>query len=814
MRTWLDDDSDGWRLHRAVAARALEWQADDRSEQLLERGPRLAALQSWQVGHPNELTELEQQFLNASLRQERRRTTTKRLTVSALALLGGIALIAGLTVRSSRAAASESRRWSAFNTDEVTVRTLAARAREQATVNLDLALLLAVEANSIDATRQAAPDGTPPSTGAEARSSLLEVLQRTAYLTAFLYGDERPRRAAVLAASGTRVAAGSDNGTVAFWDVDERVLVRDPVAAHGTSEVRGLAASPDGTMVASSGEDGTVRIWDPVTGNPVGEALTHNEPDPDARTFNHNAVPAVTFSPDGRLLASGDRHGSIIVWDLASRQPVQRLQERTGGRPNDPDDPPIVLTLDFSPDTALLASAVTLPDADNNSNEEGTFTLWDWRTGTELLQHEPVHNGSTNAIQFDPSGEHFITCGQDRSIILWDLDKLLAGAGEASTSRRFSPHNNGVLDCVFTPDGTTIVSTSNEVALTDVHDRAAVLEGAALQTTYERAHTGVVAAVSFDPGSTRFITSATDGKIAVSDLAHTIAAGRRLHVPGESPSLAAGGPASGVGISPDGRTAVVGRPDGTLTIFDGDTGDVRAGPIDAHNNQIWLISFAPDGRSFFTGSSDSTVGKWDAETGQQLAMFRGHADSVAINSVSLSPDGAAAASCDTAGTMHVWDADLATERWNASVAGSDCSVGWLTNNVIVAAGGIQVTSWDAATGERLSRHVGAHSEPIQALAVGPDRRTFVTGGRDVDAVLWDAATVTTAAHASDPLSPDTTRHDHRRRNRSSFGAVAIAAVNNGTIALNSLDNGQLLSLLIGHQNGARRVASDAAGAEW
>jgi WD40 repeat protein len=64
--------------------------------------------------------------------------------------------------------------------------------------------------------------------------------------------------------------------------------------------------SPDGKTLASSSDDGTIILWDVASRQPIGQPLSEHS----------NVVYSVAFSPDGKTLASGSEDGTIILWDV------------------------------------------------------------------------------------------------------------------------------------------------------------------------------------------------------------------------------------------------------------------------------------------------------------------------------------------------------------------------------------------------------------------------------------------------------------------------------------------------------------------
>jgi serine/threonine protein kinase/WD40 repeat protein len=81
--------------------------------------------------------------------------------------------------------------------------------------------------------------------------------------------------------------------------------------------VTALAYSPDGSLLATASWSGTdrreVEIRDAGTGKVRG------------RLTGPQIMHALTFDPTGKQLACGDEAGKVVVWDLASRRPLQQF---------------------------------------------------------------------------------------------------------------------------------------------------------------------------------------------------------------------------------------------------------------------------------------------------------------------------------------------------------------------------------------------------------------------------------------------------------------------------------------------------------
>ena len=118
-------------------------------------------------------------------------------------------------------------------------------------------------------------------------------------------------------------------------------------------------------------------------------------------TSNFRSVFSLTWSPDGKLLATGDMEGQIDLWQMVDGKHFLTVSGHEA----------CVSTLDFSPDGKILASG----------GYDRLVKFWDVQTG-DCLHKLDQHTGSVCSVSFSPDGQILASGGSDRSICLWNAN--------------------------------------------------------------------------------------------------------------------------------------------------------------------------------------------------------------------------------------------------------------------------------------------------------------------------------------------------------------------------------------------------------
>lgn len=509
-----------------------------------------------------------------------------------------------------------------------------------------------------------------------------------------------------------------------------------------------------------------------------------------------NPTTAVSFSPNGKFLASGAIDGSVIVWNLQSNTPHRR----------------IVIPEKFAYSVAIDSSASRLA----TFSMFGGLRLWDLNTGRSSLwlsqsrhklnrQSDVVFSpdgksvfaagrnddtlqfvqGSDRVVkQFDcrsgrllrkfaggPGGGHtkdvmslaisrdgkrMMTGSADKTAMLWDLS-----TGKAL--RKFPGHGGTVMSVGFGPEPGRVYTAASDsfVRFWDARSGREITRIKATEKTLIRARlsrTGLLAAVGFD------------GKVTLFN-ART---GRRLHgVKGNR------GMAMGLAIDAEGTRVAVTSTDGKIRAWSISASSSEQ-PIATHTGMIAASVLSDDGRLLLTRGIDrklrvtqladkssvefslashkaitalgipadarvfatsglNAIEIRDTKTGK---LIRGLEDSSDFTRLAVSRDGTRLlASTGDANSACVWD--VATGKRLYRLAG------WMTGSdalvfsrdgarCVTAATKQSAVVWDVATGKELRRLEG-FATPLRSVLFSPDGTRIVASTAGGEVSVWDPA---------------------------------------------------------------------------
>ena len=161
-----------------------------------------------------------------------------------------------------------------------------------------------------------------------------------------------------------------------------------------------LAFSPVRKELVSATETGKVQVWDTETGVALATLLAGQNLDEFDNTIEE-PISALTFSPDGTLLAVGSNQ----------RIRLFRSEKYMGLKEEIPHGSTVLV---FSPDNGVLV----------NGDESGDIQLWDVRTGNKLTTLTG-HTARIETLKFSPDGKTIVSTGADGTILLWDWEEVL-----------------------------------------------------------------------------------------------------------------------------------------------------------------------------------------------------------------------------------------------------------------------------------------------------------------------------------------------------------------------------------------------------
>ena len=473
---------------------------------------------------------------------------------------------------------------------------------------------------------------------------------------------------------------------------------------------------------------------------------------------HRDSVMNVTFSPDGQLIVSSDREGTVKIWSRQGKE-LQTLQGHEDA----------VWSLNFSSDSKTLVTG----------SEDKTIKIWqrDESGKFQLQQTLRGHKSWVVSAIFCPKNRVIVSASWDGKIKIWNL--------KGKEIHSFQSDRGGIFDLDVSPDEQMFASAAADGTI-ELWSK----EGKKLKTI--EGHTDWVFSVKFSSYGQTLASSSRDGTIKlwskdgkerVSFRAHNAAVFR-------------------INFSPDGQTLASASWDTTVKLWSLEGKELET--LKRHQDSVWGVSFSPDGQTIASASEDRTIKLWQLNN-NTLKIIQ--ADNAAVRDVTFSPDGNILATAGLDFNVKLWSMSgklLQTlEGFNSAVR--DVAFSPDSRSMAIASWGQTIALWQQNPEGKFqpNKILKGHTGAVWSVKFSPDSQIVASASEDKTIKLWDAEGTeigTSIGHEGAVFSIDF----------SPDGKTIVSGSEDKTIKLWHLD-GTLIRTFKGHKDWAIEVSFSPDG---
>lgn len=335
------------------------------------------------------------------------------------------------------------------------------------------------------------------------------------------------------------------------------------VLLWNASHAKSSTGSSTGTQGSSAGANAVAR------GTLLLTYYGHSQP-----------IRTVTWSPDGKSIASGGEDKTVQVWDVNAGKQVLKYQGHTN----------VVLTAAWSPDGRSIVSG----------GEDVTTQAWNATTG-QLISINRNYSDHVHTAAWSPDGKFIASGSDDHTVQVWNVN--IANVTPQTLRFLNKDHDGPVESVAWSPQGGGLLATAGDDGTVKILDS----NSGVLDYNYESSPDAAAAirwvlSVLWSPDGKSIVSAGRDGLVQMWDASTGNALFKYNGQAGWVERIA---------YSHDGKYIAAAYDNNQVQILDANKGTLLY-TYKGHSDQVYSVTWSPDNKYVASAGADKTVQVWAA----------------------------------------------------------------------------------------------------------------------------------------------------------------------------------------------------------